>query len=291
MKQDIFIGKKEPMIGLIAGITFAQVSYFIPGFPTKDLKLNLLRPIYDDPQKKRPLLVWICGGGWITTDRNFHTPWLMKFARRGYVVASIEYRRSNSAPFPAALEDVKKAVRYLRAHAEEFGIDKNRVAIGGESAGGYLAAMAGATCGVEKFEAGENLDQSSAVSAVIDFYGPTRFGPEPGADPEKKTPKPDGQPIIDMFLGYSAEDHPKRTREAAVLTYVTENAPPYFIAHGTEDPVVSWKNSDELYELLTAKNVRADYYRIEGAGHFTPEFYQEELFEKIDGFLTEVMGI
>ena len=146
MKQLIDVPIKNENLCMIDGITFAQVPYWFPFYNYRDLKMNIIRP-FSKAEDKRPLVIWICGGAWITMDRSAHTPYLAEYARHGYIVASIEYRLSGSACFPAQLQDVKAAIRYLRAHAPEYGIDPEQIALMGESAGGYLAAMAGAANG------------------------------------------------------------------------------------------------------------------------------------------------
>ena len=122
MRYKIDVPVKEQPITLISGITFAQVPYWFPFYNYKDLKMDILAPSGISGQGKRPLFVWICGGGFATMERSAYIPWLTYFAKRGYIAASVEYRLSNSAHFPAQIEDVKKAIRFLRAHADEYGI-------------------------------------------------------------------------------------------------------------------------------------------------------------------------
>lgn len=286
MKELLNVEVKETPLALISGITFAQVPYWFPWYPTKDLKLNLIRP-FGQSEQTYPLLVWICGGGFITMDRSAHTPWLLGFARRGYVVASVEYRRSNSAHFPGALEDVKSAVRYLRANADRYGIDPGKVVVMGESAGAYLASMAGVTNGVEKYDVGEHLDQSSAVSAVVDFYGPSSFLAIP-KDDDRIPEALRGPSVTDAFLGYHAIEEPDKARAASVVDNVTDHTPPFFIAHGTDDPIVPISHSNQLYEKLIEHGIRAEYYPIQGAVHAGPHFYQDEILERILRFLETV---
>ena len=181
MRYKIDIPVKEQPVTLISGITFAQVPYWFPFYNYKDLKMDILAPSGSSGQGKRPLFVWICGGGFATMERSAYIPWLTYFAKRGYIAASVEYRLSNSAHFPAQIEDVKKAIRFLRAHADEYGIDPDRVAVGGESAGGNLASMVGVTNDIAAFDVGEYPEQSSHVSAVVNFYGPAVLVKEPGS--------------------------------------------------------------------------------------------------------------
>jgi acetyl esterase/lipase len=149
-----------------------NLAYVTHGGPSQTLDL-------DTPQKAKqvPLIVWIHGGAFLFGSKEGFPvePVPLHFLLEGYAVASINYRLSLEAVFPAQLEDCKAAIRWLRAHADEFGVDPNRIGVWGASAGGNLAALLGTTGEVRDFEVGENLDYSSRVQAVCDFYGPTDF--------------------------------------------------------------------------------------------------------------------
>lgn len=290
MKYEIDIPVKEQPIALVSGITFAQVPYWFPFFNYKDLKLDLLLP-FGGSTEKHPLLIWICGGGFVTMERSAYIPWLTWFAKKGYVVASIEYRLSNSAHFPAPVEDAKKAIRYLRAHAQEYGIDPAKVAIGGESAGGNLASMVGVTNGIEEFEKGEHLDHSSSVSAVINYYGPASPGKtkrdEQSFD-DVPLPKTTASSNLIQYLGFDPAEDEERAAKATAQYYVNQNTVPFFMAHGTEDPLVNIAGSDDFYDLLVQNHVLVEYYRVQGAVHMGMEFYQDEMCERIHDFLEKV---
>lgn len=292
-KRQLSVSLKDTPLTLISGITFAQVPYWFPFFDYKDLKLDLIRPFQKTEGEKRPLLLWICGGAWITMERSAHLPWLMHFARHGYVVASAEYRLSNSAHFPAQLEDVKKAVRYLKAHACEFGINPDRVVIGGESAGAHLAAMTGVTNGLKKYDKGEYLEQSSSVQAVIDYYGPASFTLPASEAPRTDSPEtPDflkGPSPVDMLLGFNPSEEPRKADVAGPLSYIKADTPPFFIAHGIDDPIVSIAGSNALYDALTQHNIPAEFYAVRNAGHADPRFYQSEMADRILDFLDRVL--
>lgn len=290
MKHEIDITIKEQPITLVSGITFAQVPYWFPFYNYKDLKLDLLLP-FGPVSEKRPLLVWICGGGFVTMERSAYLPWLTWFARKGYVVASIEYRLSNSAHFPAPVEDAKAAIRYLRAHADAYGIDPDRVAVGGESAGGNLASMVGVTSGMAEFEKGGYLEQSSSVSAVINYYGPASLG---GAKRDEKSfdgvplPETTASANLIQYLGFHPDEDPERAAKATAQYYVNQNTVPFFLAHGTADSLVDISASDSFYDILAANHVPVEYYRIQGAAHMGMEFYQDEMCRRIDDFLAKI---
>lgn len=291
-KRELSVTVKEQPVTLISGITFAQVPYWFPFYNYRDLKLDLLLP-FGRSNEKRPLLVWICGGGFVTMERSAYIPWLSWFAKKGYVTASIEYRLSNSAHFPAPVEDAKKAIRYLRAHADEYGIDPAKVVIGGESAGGNLASMTGVTNGLAEFEKGEYLEQSSSVSAVINYYGPTSLGK---AKRDEKSfdgiplPETTASSSLIQYLGFHPGEEPERAAKSTAQYYVNQDTVPFFMAHGTADSLVDISASDAFYDVLVQNHVPVEYYRIQGAGHMGMEFYQDEMCQRIHDFLEKVFA-
>ena len=291
MKKNIYVPLTGTPITLLSGITFARVPYWFPFYNYKDLKLDLLLPFRPEEGEKRPLFVWLCGGGFATMERSAYIPWLTYFAKRGYAAASIVYRLSNSAHFPAQIEDAKKAIRFLRAHAGEFRIDPERIAVGGESAGGNLAAMVGVTNGISAFDVGEYQEQSSRVSAVVNYYGPAALRRKPARQSMDGVPLPEttGDSRTVQLLGFDPETEPERAAKMEAQYYVNENTVPFFLAHGTGDTLVDISGSDAFYEVLTQNKVPVDYYRIQGAGHMGMEFYQEEMSQRILEFLDRML--
>ncbi len=275
--------KEEPLT-ILQDITFSNVPYWFPQFHYKALRMNLICPFHPAKEKKYPVLVWICGGAWITMEKAAHTPFLIQLARKGYIIASIEYRMSGTKHFPAQIEDVKSAIRYLRAHAEEFHIDSDRIAVGGESAGGHLAALAGVTGGIKEFDRGENLDRSSSVCAVLDFYGPSTFLPE-----EAPSPSEAPSPVV-MLLGYEPTRHPREAAHAAALSYVSADTPPFFIIHGQADHVVSVENSRRLADRLGKNGCSYELLEVKEADHADPRIYQGNTVERVDAFLKRVFA-
>ncbi|WP_242622599.1 alpha/beta hydrolase [Lachnoclostridium sp. Marseille-P6806] len=275
MKEIIEVAVKEPMYAMIENVTFAQVPYWFPFCNYRDLKMDIIRPF--GPAEKRPLLVWVCGGGFLTMEKGAYIPYLTYYVERGYVVASVEYRLSNSARYPSNLEDVKAAIRYLRAHAEVYGIDPRYVGIMGESAGGYLAAMAGATGREPRFDVGENLGESSAVQAVVDFYGPSGINRGDGLDGAAEQLVPKGTPVTDA--------------EREAVTFMDENTPPYYLLHGTKDPFIPVVLSEKFYEQMEVCGVPCQLSVIEGAGHADPRFYQNEISAKVLAFLDRYLKV
>lgn len=162
MKRTIHVKPAAPQYSVITNITFAQTDAWF-GHTTQDLRMDLIYP--EDTAHDYPCIVWICGGAWLSIDKSAHLAYLSELARAGFVVASVQYRTSNEAKFPAQLCDVKAAIRYLRAHAARYHIDEAHIGVMGESAGGYLTCMA-ALCDDPAYEVGEYLSYSSKVQAA-----------------------------------------------------------------------------------------------------------------------------
>jgi acetyl esterase/lipase len=211
-----------------------DLAYVTHGGPSQTLDLYA-------PKKAKdvPLIVWIHGGAFLFGSKEGFPvePVPLHFLLEGYAVASINYRLSPEAVFPAQLEDCKAAIRWLRAHAGEFGIDPNRIGVWGASAGGNLAALVGTTGEVRDFDVGENLGYSSRVQAVCDFFGPTDFLQMdahrlPGGQIHDAPDSPESK-----LIGGPIQDNPDKVRRVNPITYVTKSAPPFLIVHGTLDRV------------------------------------------------------
>ncbi len=174
--------------------------------------------------KARPAILIIHGGGWRTGNRTQHYALARHLAEKGYVCFTPEYRLSTEALYPAAVHDLKAAIRWVRANAKQYNLDTSRVAAVGFSAGGQLAALLGATNGLAKFEGdGGNATQSSKVQAVVDIDGILAFiHPESGeGDDSKRTS------AATYWFGYSKTENPVLWQEASALTHVNINAPPH----------------------------------------------------------------
>jgi acetyl esterase/lipase len=220
------------------------------------LKLDLYSPRGLD--RPAPALIFIHGGGWKSGDRSDYQFYAMTFAEKGYVAASISYRLVKVAAFPAAVEDAKCAVRWMRANAAELHVDPNRIGVIGGSAGGYLSLMVGYTAGDKRFEGnGGHEDVSSAVQAVVDLYGPTDFDMPAGY--ANKT--------VADFLGKRAAEEPELFRLASPINYVSVHCPPTFVLHGTIDSTVPVEQSDMLVQKLEELEVPHWYDRLEGWPH------------------------
>jgi len=212
-------------------------------------------------------------------DRGAHLPYLTELARRGFVVASVDYRLSHEAPFPGALIDVKAAVRYLRAHAKRYSIDTGKFGVSGESAGGYLASMTALTSDKE-FEVGEYLDYSSAVQAACPWYAP--------CDLLKMAKENLHSPAVLFFRGDINDE--QYSRYINPVSYITPDSPPFLLLHGTADTTVPFEQSEILYEALTAKNIDTQLIALKDEEHAAPAFFQKPVWDMIAGFFKEKLG-
>lgn len=223
----------------------------------EELKLNLARP--KNASGPLPCMVVIHGGGWAAGNRNAHNPQTWEFAKRGYVSATVGYRLVPKAVFPAQVEDVKCAVRFLRANAEKYGIDPNRIGAVGFSAGAHLSMMLGVMGKEDGFEGeGGAPDQPSQVNAVVAFFGPTDFNLEYPETSRK---------IVQNFLGGTKEEKAENYRKASPITYVSKGDAPMLLIQGTKDALVPHEQAIVMGDALTKAGVPGRVELLLGAGH------------------------
>lgn len=250
-----------------------------------------------------PVTLRIHGGGFEIGDKDdlYLPPWLGALDC-GYAVVSVNYRLSGEALFPAAVQDVKAAVRWLRAHASEHRLDARRIAAVGDSAGGNLAAMLATSDGERLFDDPGLGDpaESAAVQAAVDWYGPIDFSSmdeqrEVNALPPAPPPLglPPGPPPSGSFeasyLGAPLAEVPELVRAANPATYLHSGIPPILIQHGSADPLVPVQQSIEFAELIEqcAGTGRCELDILDGAGHGTPEFETPENMDRVFMFLAK----
>jgi acetyl esterase/lipase len=248
------------------------------------------------PPASTPAVVDIHGGGWVSGDANLQpgtVDWDVEPALvgKGWVFVSINYRLAPSSPWPAQLEDAKCAVRFLRANAPEFHIDPNRIGAIGVSAGGHLAGLLGLTRQRSSFGVGRYLDQSSAVEAVVDEYGPTDLT---SADwSHSKVIKFLSKETFGVEVGQQSPT----LVAASPVTYVHPEAPPFLVIHGAEDDIVPPSQSTELVALLKRAGDKATLEIVRNAGHgliptgrgpVTPSI--PTLASQVVGFLTGALA-
>lgn len=291
MRTQLHIEKKQEMLSLITDVTFSNVPCWYDA-SRRDLKMDLIVPKNRTAHPACPTIVWICGGAYRVVNRSVWLPEMMRFARAGYVVASIEYRTSNEAIFPAQLIDVKSAVRFLRAHAKEFCIDPDRIYAMGESAGGTMASLLGVTGNQKELDQGDHLDQTSAVQGVVDYYGVVDLS-DASAEKDRKLAAANQSNDVPYFafeeflgVGYGKAEAEK----ASAIRYLSEKTTPFMILHGTEDTVVPMKQSEKLYNALQKAGILCEIAVVEGAAHGDDLFYQDEMTDLVLSFLDRLSG-
>ena len=282
MRKDLKITVKREAIALIGDITYKNEAAWY-GESERPLKMSLLVPKHKERHAKPlPLLLWLCGGGLRVVDHNIWLPQMISIAEAGFIVASVEYRTINDAALPKPLIDVKAAIRYLRAHAEKYCIDPERVFIMGESAGGMLASLAAVTPDNPEFEIGDYLDMSTRVSAAIDIYGITDLNASYEFAAQLNLIRGIEQL---QKAGITDMADTKSLNRVSAIRYVKEDTVPFLILHGTEDEKVPISQSERFYKELKAKGVYCEFYRLEGCAHGVDEFYQPEIMELILNFM------
>lgn len=248
--------EKNPAPTPPAGVVFTGDIQYGEGGGEK-LHLDLARPEKQD--RPAPCIVVIHGGAWRAGNKSAHHPQIFDFAQRGYVSATVQYRFCPTHKFPAQIEDVKCAVRFLRANAEQYGIDKNRIGAVGFSAGAHLAMMLGMTDADDGLEgSGGSPDQSSGVQAVVQFFGPTDLN---GAFPEVS------EGLINDFVGGTRETNAEGRKRASPLTYLDSGDAPTLTFQGTKDPLVPHSQAIALIEAMTTAGVPGRVEVLVGAGH------------------------
>jgi acetyl esterase/lipase len=251
----------------------------------RELKLDVYLP--EGPSARpRPLIVWIHGGAWRAGSKE-QTP-ILPLLRQGYAGASVGYRYTQEAPFPANVQDCKAAIRYLRANAAKYNIDPNRIAVWGSSAGGHLVAFLGTSGDVAEFEGTHGVTGvSSRVQAVVDWFGPTRvarMSHHPSRMDHDSPESPENQ-----LIGALIQQNPELAERANPARYASKDDPPFLIQHGDADPLVPMEQSEILADALKAAGAKVELQPMAGAGHGGPQFQTPENLLKVKAFLDSAL--
>jgi acetyl esterase/lipase len=222
------------------------------------LQLNLARPAAGSGPF--PAVVFIHGGGFRAGTRQGYDGLIRRLAEHGFVAVTVTYRLAPRHPFPAAVHDVKSAVRWLRKNAEKYHIDPDRIGATGASAGGTLAQLLGVTEGVSMLEGEENPGYRSEVQCVVNVYGANDFTQSYGKSV-------DAHEVLPLWLGGDLKTQRRRHIEASPLYWVTPTAAPTLILHGTKDNYVAYEQAVWLYDKMKATACDVELITFEGAGH------------------------
>lgn len=264
MPQGIVSAESRPAIQTVLDIPYA-------GTDNPRQCLDLFSPSERHSESPLPVIVFVHGGAWRAGDKRSGRGRVRPFVASGhYAGVSVGYRLTGEAQWPAQIHDVKAAIRWIRANAKTQGLDPDRVGVWGTSAGGHLVAMLGTSAGVPAMDGdlGPHNKVSSAVTCVVDFFGPTDFlqmdahrvpGSKMAHDPADS---PESQ-----LVGGAIQSHPDRVATANPMTYVTDEDPPFLIMHGDDDRLVPIHQSEIFDKALQQAGVKVTFVPIAGAGH------------------------
>jgi len=266
--------------------TYLDLPYVDDGNPAH--KLDLYVP--NGATSPVPLIVFIHGGGWQSGDKTLGpNAYPLRYARNGYAVASLNYRLSGEAIFPAQIYDCKAAIRWLRANAAQYNLDPTRFGAWGPSAGGHLASLLGTSNDVADLEGtlGGNLQFSSRVQAVVDWYGVIDFLQQDVLLAQNGCPNPNHNSPNSpesRLMGCAIQTCPEAVQRANPMTYLTRDDPPFFIEHGTADCTAAPGQSQIFQNLLQSIGHDSSLIFLQGEGHGGPQFTTESNLAAVDAF-------
>lgn len=268
--------EKEPP-GQLEEIVYAEVD-------GRRLSLDLHMPTADRPL---PTVIWVHGGAWRSGSRQ-DVP-AIELTRHGYAIASVDYRLSVDSQFPAQVHDIKAAIRYLRANAASYGLDAERFAIAGSSAGGHLAALVGVTGGNAALEGdvGRDHEASSRVRAIASFYGASNLG----TILSQSTPHGLSvrMPALQLLLGGQPDQTVQLARLASPVAHVDADDPPLMLIHGDQDPQMPFEQSSELRQTYREAGLEVEFVTIEGGRHGGAVFFTDERIAEVARFFDRHM--
>lgn len=239
-------------------------------------------------QPDNPFILYVTGSAFHWQDIPPTIPKIALIANKGFNVASVQYRGSDAAQFPAQMLDVKAAVRFIKLNAEKYGYNADKIFLMGDSSGGHTVLMAGLTAGIAEFEEEIYSEVSSDVSAVIDLYGPTdisKMNDEPSAQNHIEPDSPEG-----FLIGRkNVLENPDLVKPTVVMNYISEERkiPPVLMFHGTNDELVPFGQSCMLYDKLNECGKEVFFYALNGGNHGGREFWSDEILEIIHDFIRD----
>lgn len=274
--KEIFMTGDEIGIDYIPDVIYDHKS-------NTDLHLQILMPkIFNDPERNFPCVIFVQGSAWMKQNTYHNVANLGKLASLGYVCAIVEYRHSGIAKFPAQIIDTKNAIRFMKAHHQEYHVDINKVIIMGDSSGGHTSAMVGMTANTELFD--EPINQETCeVKGIIDLYGavdvtlPYGF---PSTLNHQMEDSPEG-----MLMGYNIRENKEKATIANAKSYVNNDFSPMLILHGTKDKTVFCQESVDLYEALKKADKDVEFYLVRNSDHGGAAFWTKQAVDIYDEFI------
>ena len=250
----------------------------------RSLKLDIFVPQLNDTTELNdalatPLVVWIHGGGWRSGDKD-SVP-VTHWVQQGFAIASVDYRLSPEASFPAQIHDIKAAIRFLRAHAADYHFNPQQFIVAGSSAGGHLAALVGVTSGVEELEGlvGQSLSTKSEVQAIVSFFGASNLLSILSQSTEHGLKV--RVPALQLLLGGQPIERTDLARLASPVTHVDASDPPLWLCHGDADPQMPIEQSQELWIAYQRHSIPVEFEIVQGGKHGGDDFFQSERLERM----------
>ena len=261
--------------------TTKNIPYVANGAPRQNFDLHLPGPKGAQPF---PLIVWIHGGAWKLGSKDWDNAGFL--VKQGYAIASIDYRFTTDAPFPAQIQDCNTALNFILAHAADYGIDPKRFIVAGGSAGGHLALLLGMARNEKDFGANPAIKPL----AIVDFFGPADFTKL--LDDLKAIHSDQGmkdyEGAVPLLLGAEADQAPDKAKIASPITYVAADNPPVLIIHGGKDPEVPPDQSRRLHDALDKAGVKNELFVVDNAGHDGGAFYSADVQARVVDFLNGI---
>lgn len=260
-------------------ITFATVD-------GKELKLDLYLPAASGA----PLVVYVHGGAWRAGDKSAGARFATELAKEGFAVASLDFRQSTDAPFPANVHDIKAGVRFLRANAAKYGYDADKVAITGESSGAHLAVLVGVTSGNAELEGsvGDNAGTSSAVQSIVSYFAATDLT----TILSQSTPFGLGvrEPGLKLLLGDLPDKMPELAQLASPVFHVDATDPPLYLLHGDRDPQMPINQTLQMFGVYKDAGLDVVFDPVHGAPHGGPLFFEPKHQQPVVAFLKKTLA-
>jgi acetyl esterase/lipase len=269
-------------VRVIRGLNYAAQSGAAAGSNSNSQALDLYLPTRASQATKAPMIIFIHGGAWLQGDKGEAQGLSLALAQLGFASASINYRLTQEAIYPAQIDDCRQAIRWLRNHADEYNLDPNKFGVWGISAGGHLAALLGTS--------GDTASAATAgpdlrLQAVCDWCGPSDLLTVSGqAGSRNKLDYDTAQGPVGKLLGGVPAEKKELAREASPVTYINSGDPPFLIMHGDIDDLVPFAQSEELESRLKAAKVPVEFVRLRGKEH---NFMSEEEVRRVIDFFKQ----
>jgi len=229
---------------------------------------------------RAPIVVWVHGGAWRSGSKN-NDVGVKHWTEQGFAIASVDYRLSPEAQFPAQVHDIKAAIRFLQVHSDKYAIDREKVIVAGSSAGGHLAALVGVSNGVKELEGtvGVSSEHPARVRATVSFFGASNLESILGQSTEHGLSV--RVPALKLLLGDTPDKKPDLARLASPVAHVDANDPPLWLIHGDADPQMPIEQSKELAAKYEQFKLQVKFETIAGGKHGGKEFFEDQRLDRL----------